>query len=139
MRNIRRYEHNGATSWVVAFKRAGKRYVQYFADGDEGKAVSRRRAQTWRDQMERKLVAWNKLHRRSSLNTSGHIGVSIIVDRTRAGTPVQRCVAHWPTADGGRRKKSFSVLVYGKTGALRRAIAARRQGVAEMLAARAVR
>ena len=139
MRNIQRYEHNGATSWVVCLKRAGEKYIEYFADGAEGKRASLRRAKAWRGAMERKLEPWNKLHRRSALNTSGHIGISILMDRTRAGTPVQRCVALWSTADGGRRKKSFSVLVYGKAGALKRAITARRQGVADLLAARAVR
>ncbi len=137
MRNIVRYPYNGTTSWVVCFKRAGKKYIKFFADGDEGKAASLKRAQTWRDAMEEKLGPWNKLHRRSSTNTSGVIGVSLIKDRTRVGTIVRRWVAHWHSADGIRLKKSFSVLLYGDAEARRRAIAVRRQGVADFLAARA--
>ncbi len=138
MRNIVRYEHNGATSWVVRLIRRGRRYVKYFADGDQGSQASRRRAIAWRDDMERRLTPWNKLHRRSAPNQTGIIGVSVLNDPTRTGRIVRRWVAHWPSADGGRRKRSFSVLVYGERGARRRAIAARRRGIADLLCARSV-
>lgn len=139
MRNIQRYEHNGATSWVACLKRAGEEYKEYFADGDEGREASLQRAKAWRDAMERRLTPWNKLHRRSAVNTSGTIGVSVLDDRTRAGTLVRRWVANWPGPDGRKRKRSFSVPVYGEAGARKRAIVARQAGVAELLASRAVR
>ncbi len=139
MRNVQRYEHNGATSWVVCLKRAGQPHVRYFPDGKVGRAASLRAAIAWRDAMERRLTPWNKLHRRSAVNTSGHIGVSNVLDRTRAGSLVRRWVAHWNGPDGRKRKRSFSVLVYGEADARRRAIAARRAGVAELLASRAIR
>ena len=137
MRNIVRFPYNQTHSWVVCFKRAGERYIKSFADGDEGEAASLKRAQTWRDAMEKELGPWNKLHSRSSNNTSGIIGVSIVNERTRSGTLSRRWVALWPSADGNRHKKGFSVRLYGNAEARRRAIVARRQGVADFLAARA--
>lgn len=139
MRCVLRYEHNGATSWVVRLKRVGRAYVRYFADGAGGRAASLERALAWRDRMERRLTPWNKLHRRSAVNTSGHIGVSVLWDRTRKGTRVRRWIAHWNAADGNKRKRSFSVLVYGEAEAKHRALAARRDGVAELLASRSAR
>ncbi len=139
MRNIRRYEHNGATSWVGCLKRAGKKYEEYFADGDDGREASLQRAKTWRNTMEKKLEPWNKLHRRSSVNTSGTIGVSVLDDLTRSGTLVRRWVANWPGPDGRKRKRSFSVPAYGEEGARKRAIVARQAGVAELFASRAIR
>ena len=139
LRCIQRYLHGGATSWVVCLKRAGRKHVRYFADGESGSTVSLGRAIAWRDLMERQLTPWNKLHQRSAVNTTGHIGVSVLDDRTRAGTLVRRWVAHWHAADGRGRKRSFSVRVYGETEAKRRAIAARRAGVAELLASWAIR
>lgn len=138
-RNICRYEHNGSHEWRVAFKRAGQPYVKYFADGRGGKAASHRRAVKHRDWFERQITPWNKLHRRSSRNRTGTIGVSVYLDRTKTGTRVRRWVASWPTADGKRRNRSFSVAKFGERRARRLAIEARQKGVAEMLQARSKR
>jgi hypothetical protein len=137
--NIYRYEHNGSHEWVVAFKRAGKPYVEYFADGIEGPEASFRRAVEHRDWLKPRIPPWNKLHRRSSPNRSGIIGVCVVNDRTRAGRRVRRWVASWYTADGRREKRSFSVPKYGERRAKALAIEARRRGVEEMLRARAKR
>ena len=139
MRNILRYEHNGATSWVVRVKRSGRQYVEYFADGHEGPEASLRRAIVWRNDLEKRLTPWNKLHRRSSVSRTGVIGVSVLDDRTRAGTIVRRWVAQWPIGDGRMRHRSFSVLKYGERKARRLAIEARRQGVADLFREREVR
>jgi AP2 domain-containing protein len=122
---------------VVSFKRAGASCVEYFPDGKEGAEVSRRRAIKYRDWLKARLPPWNKLHRRSANNTSGIIGVSRIVDRTRTGRRIPRWIAHWHTADGPQRKRSFSVLKYGARRAKRLAVEARRMGVEELLAGRA--
>ncbi len=140
MRCIHRYTHHGATSWAVCIKRAGNKHERYFADGDDGPAASQERAVAWRDAMERRLTPWNKLHRRPSIvNTSGHVGLSVVDDRTRKGTRVRRYIAQWNRADGRKGKRSFSALLYGEAEAKSLALAARRAGVAELLASRAVR
>jgi len=134
--NIYRYTHNGATSWVVQVKRAGEEWVEYFADGDEDPWASHRRAKTWLKELKARITPWNKLHRRTS-NPTGIPGVTVSNDRTRAGNRIRRWVALWPTADGGRRKRTFSVPKYGERRAKALAIEAREQGVDELLAARA--
>lgn len=135
--NIYRYEHNGARSWVVQLKRVGESYVKYFADGADGPEASLESARTFRDDLRDRLPPWHKLHRRHSTNTSGIIGVSRVIDRTRTGTLVPRWVAMWHRTDGKRLKRSFSVFKYGEREAKRLAIEARRRGVEDLLLARA--
>jgi hypothetical protein len=135
-RNVYRYEHNGWRGWVVRIKRAGVPYVRYVKDGQAGRDISQARAVKYRDWLESRLPPWNKLHRRSATNTSGIIGVSRIIDRTRTGTRIPRWVAFWNMANGRKVKRSFSVLKYGERRAKQLAIEARRGGVAELLAAR---
>ena len=101
MRNILRYEHNGATSWLVCLKRRGRRYVQYLADGDAGPDASLRSAIAWRDEMEKRLTPWNKLHHRSASQT-GIAGVTVANGRSRTGTPTRYWIASWPKPEGGR-------------------------------------
>jgi hypothetical protein len=50
---------------------------------------------------------------------------------------VRRWVGQWNTADGRKRNRSFSVPKYGERRARQLAIEARRQGVEELLRARA--
>jgi hypothetical protein len=138
-RNIYRYEHNGWRGWVVQLKRAGTPYVKYITDGKDTREASKERAVKYRDSLERRLPPWNKLHRRHSTNTSGIIGVSRYIDRTRSGRRVPRWVGFWATATGGKANRSFSVRKYGERQAKQLAIEARRFGVAELLAARAQR
>ena len=135
--NIYRYTHNGATSWVVQVMRAGNEWVEFFADGDDGPWVSHARAKTWLRELKGTIPPLNKLHRRSSTSRTGIIGVMFTNDRTRAGNRVRRWVAVWPKPSGGMRKRSFSVLKYGERRAKALAIEARKQGVEELLAARA--
>ena len=137
-RNIYRYEHNGWRGWVVQFKRAGIPYVRYIADGKHGRDASHERAVQYRDWLERRLPPWNKLHRRSATNTSGIIGVTRIIDRPRAGKRIARWIGFWYLADGDDTKRSFSVRKYGDRQAKALAIEARRRGVEELLAARAL-
>jgi hypothetical protein len=134
--NIRRYEHNGSHEWVVAFTRTGIRYVKYFPDGTEGPDASRARAIRYRDWLRPRLPPLIRLHRRSAANTSGIIGVTRIIDRTRAGNLIPRWVGFWYTPAGRQAKRSFSVPKFGEAQAKQLAIKARRRGEDELRAAR---
>lgn len=135
---IRRYEHNYFTGWVVAVKREGRRYpARYFSDKPEGRAAALVRAWQYRDELLGRVPKAHKLKRSLSTNTTGDTGVARVNDRTRAGSPAPRYVATWPCERNGvygRAKASFSVALYGEAGAMRRAVRARRAGVAEFLA-----
>jgi hypothetical protein len=135
---IRRYEHNYFTGWVVATKREGRRYpAVYFSDKPDGRRAALTRAKEYRDRFVTMLPKAHKIKRSYRTNTTGEVGVARVKERTRAGRPFVRYVATWPTDAGGvcrRVKASFSVALYGEAGAKRRAIRARRAGVAEFLA-----
>lgn len=135
-RLIRRYEHNHFRGWVVAAKRRGKRWVEYFSDRPHGRREALCRARRYRDSLLKQLPPATKVKRTYIRNTTGEIGVALVKDRTRAGSVIWRYVAQWPTREGARAKATFSVGLYGKQEARRRAIAARRGGLALLFGAR---
>ena len=124
---------------MLQVKRADQQWVKHFPDGDEGPWASHRRTKSYLKWLLPRITPWNKLHRRSSLSRTGIVGVTISNDRTRAGNRVRRWVAYWPTVDGGHGKRTFSVPKYGERRARALAIEARKQGVDELLTARAIR
>jgi hypothetical protein len=134
-RNLQRYEHNYFTGWVVSLTRRGERYTRYFPDKKDSQAALRR-ALAWRDALIRKLPPPVKVRMHWPYNKTGVIGVSLLEDRTRGGTLVKRFVATWVDEHGHDRKRSFSVPKYGHAKARAMAVAARHQGVAEMMARR---
>jgi len=131
-RLIRRYEHNYFRGWVVSIKRRGRRWVRYFSDKPSGRAAALRRARKYRDTLLTQLPRASKVKQTFVLNTTGEIGVARIRERTRAGTPLVRYVATWPTATGTRRKATFSVGRYGEARAKQMAIRAWRQGLNDL-------
>jgi len=133
-RNVQRYEHNYFHGWVASLTRRGERYVRYFPDKRSSDAALRR-ALAWRDALIRKLPPPVKVRTTWPYNKTGVIGVALIEDRTRSGTMVKR-YATWVDVDGHDRKRSFSAAKYGLRKARSMAIAARHQGVAEMMAGR---
>jgi len=135
-RLIRRYEHNHFRGWVVAAKRRGKRWIKYFSDRPHGRREALLRARKYRDSLLKLLPPATKVKRTYVRNTTGEIGVALVKDRTRAGTVIWRYVAQWPTREGTRAKATFSVGLYGKQEARRRAIAARQGGLALLFGAR---
>jgi len=130
---IRRYEHNHFHGFVVAAKRAGIRWVKYFSDKPHGAAAALKRAREYRRALLDQLPWPAKVKRRYVLNRTGVIGVSRIKERARSGRRFVRFVAVWPTRNGRPRKTSFSVALYGEAEARRRAVEARRTGLAELL------
>jgi hypothetical protein len=123
---------------VVVAKREGRRYpAKYFSDRPDGRLAALVRAREYRDQFVATLPKAHKMKRTYSRNTTGVIGVARVKEHTRAGNIMVRYVATWPTERGGscgKAKASFSVGLYGEAEAKRRAIKARRLGVAEFLA-----
>jgi hypothetical protein len=128
-RLIQRYEHHYFRGFVVATKRQGKRWVQYFSDGPDGRAAALRRAREYRDALLASLPRPTKLKRTCRTNLTGVIGVARLKERTRAGRPFARYVASWPREGGARGTTSFSVALYGEAEARRLAVRARRAGV----------
>ena len=132
-RLIRRYEHNYFRGWVVSTKRRGHRWVKYFSDRPQGRAAALRRAREYRDRLVARLPRATRVKRTFVRNTTGEVGVARVKERTRAGTMFVRYVASWPAPSGARMKASFSVSLYGEARAKRRAVRARRQGLAALL------
>jgi hypothetical protein len=130
---IQRYEHNYFYGYVVSATRAGKTWTKYFSDSPHGKTAALRAARAYKDALYRQLPWPAKVHRRSSNNTSGIIGVARTRELTRAGTWLERWVAFWRTRDRRRRKVSFSVGKYGEAKARKLAIEARRRGIEAVL------
>jgi len=130
---IRRYEHNYFRGFVVAAKRGGRRYVKYFSSKPHGAAAALKQARMYRQWLLAQLPWPARVKRRYVLNRTGVIGVSRIKERARSGKWFVRYVAVWPTRQGRSKKASFSVRRYGEAEARRRAIEARRRGLAELL------
>ena len=130
---IRRCDHNYFAGYVVCAKRAGRSWTKHFSDKPDGAAAALRRARAFRDQLVAELTWPAKVKRRYVHNTSGTIGVTRTVERQRNGKWMARWVATWPTREGRTRKATFSVNRYGEAIARRRAVEARRQGLAELL------
>jgi len=131
---INRYEHNFFNGYVVAAHRAGKQYVKYFSDRPNGRREALRQAIAYRDWLLPQLPAPNRIHWRSSVNSSGVIGVALTRERTAKGTFIWRYGAGWPIKGGRKGRATFSVAKYGKREARRLAIEARKKGLAEYLA-----
>ena len=134
--HVRRYEHNYFRGYVVQMKRAGRRWVKYFSDKPQGAAAALRRAREYASELLGQLPWPAKIKRRYVLNRTGVIGVSRIKERARSGRRFVRFVAVWPTRHGRPKKASFSVSLYGEAEARRRAVQARRRGLAELLGSR---
>lgn len=134
-RNIQRYDHSHFRGYLVSFKRGGKIYRHYFGDkNDPAKALEL--ALRWRNHMIEKLPPPVRFHRTSSVNTSGHIGVSRVEERSRQGRLLVRYAAFWVDAHGRRGGRAFSATKYGEETALALAIAARHEAVQQVLATR---
>jgi hypothetical protein len=129
----RPYEHNYFRGVVVEAKRAGERWRKYFSDKPDGRAAARKRARDWGRSLVKGLPWPARIKRKYVLNRTGLIGVSRVKELARSGRWFVRYVAVWPTRNGPPRKASFSVARYGEFAARRRAEAARRKGLAELL------
>lgn len=131
---IKRVDHNYFHGFVVVTKRQGRIWSKYFSDKAGGRAASRSRARAYRDRLLRRLPPPTKIKRRYARNTTGVIGVALVHERTRSGNRVWRYRVSWPLRHGGTGRASFSVPKYGKQEARRRAIAARTEGLAKLMA-----
>jgi hypothetical protein len=71
----------------------------------------------------------SKVKRSYVLNKTGVVGVALVKDRTRKGTPVRYYVANWSDTFGRKHKRSFSMLKYGEERARELAVEARRRAL----------
>jgi hypothetical protein len=131
-RNVRRYEHNYFTGWVVQITRRRRRQTRYFPDeGDPRRAL--RKALAWRDTQIEELPPPVKLRINWPKNRTGVIGVALVRDRGRRGQITERYVATWFDLHGRRRKRSFAIRKYGRGIARDLAFETRRKAVAEIM------
>jgi hypothetical protein len=130
---IQRYEHNYFRGYVVAAKRRGKRWAEYISDKPGGPAAALERAREYRRNLLARLPWPTKAKRTYVLNRTGVVGVSRVKERARSGKRFVRYVAVWPIRHGRPKKASFSVALYGEAEARRRAVQARRNGLADLL------
>ncbi len=128
---IRRVDHNYFHGWAVAIKRAGRRLSRYFSDRPDGSAAALRKARAYKKRMTARLPPPVKIKRTFVLNKTGVIGVALVREKSRAGTPTDRFVVSVPLARGRRGKVSFSLAKYGPAEAFSRAVEARRRAVAD--------
>jgi hypothetical protein len=138
LRNISRLEKSPkhAAGWRVGVVRRGKSTHRHFADSKfGGKTKALAAAKTWRDQVVKSgsdvdYVLWRR-QKRSRESSSGIVGVGryeVLYAATRH--PVWE--ASWQDADGRRHSRRFFISVHGEKGAKARAIAARREAMAEL-------
>ena len=121
----------GTWHWSVAFGRAGKGYRRTFADIKHGgSAAARKAALAWRDKQLSKLAALTIVEfcqQQRSNNTSGVPGVHFL-------RPKRQPLGIWQAKiklEGKARHKSFSVLKHGHAGAFKKAVAARKDLLAQ--------
>lgn len=131
--NVRRVDHHGFHGYAVALTRAGAHHAKYFNDEPDGRRAALERAIDHRDRLQAALPAPVKIHRRSSVSSTGIIGVVHSKERTRWGGWSERFSGIWFDEDGRRRKASYSVAKFGYQRAQELAENARNEGVAKLL------
>jgi hypothetical protein len=131
--NIYRYEHHHFAGWTVRVDRGGRRWVRYFSDKPGGPVAALKRAREHRRQLVERLPWPCKVKTKYERNRTGTIGVARTRERTRSGTWLIRYSATWPLREGGSKKASFSVALYGEAEARRLATDARRRGLEQLL------
>jgi len=131
-KHIRRQDAYGIHGWIVSISRSSKKYQRCFSDkGDRAGALAR--ARQWRDQLLEKLPPPMPFRVRDARNTTGVIGVALVVDVGRGGGRVARYKVSWVDAAGRRRLRGFSIQKYGDREAFALAVALRRRMTKEML------
>ncbi len=114
--------------WIVVVKRSPGRLRRYFHDGRYGsKAAALAEAIAYRDQLLATIPRW-RIHRRSSRNKSGTIGV-FLVEQRHGSRVDQRWTVTWKE-DGHHRQRAFSVKHYGSRRAKALAVALRQEKLA---------
>jgi hypothetical protein len=128
----RRQTSKGSLLWMVNFRRVGKDYRRGFPDIKHGgSAKAKKAAIAWRDaQLARApvLTILDFAERPRSNNTSGVGGVHFL---RPARQPEGIWQARLKVKGYKIRFKTFSVLKYGYSGALKLAVAGRKQLLAE--------
>ena len=134
------HERSHTHAWRVTLTRDRCRFTRPFSDGVHGgKRAALKAALIYRDEILKQHAplsrqAYVQIKRRN--NRSGVPGVCRSAKpRNRFGKRYLEWfwVASWtPQAGGAHKHKSFSIKSYGAQGAFRRAVAARRKGVAAM-------
>ena len=130
---IRRHDRNHFNGWVVAVKRGDRRWYKYFSDREIGSAAALELARAFRDRLTAKLSPPVKIKRQYALNKTGVVGVALVRETSRSGTPTDRYVVSVPLVGGRRGNTSFSLAKYGQAAAFRMAVRARREAVARFI------
>ena len=136
------HENSRTHSWHVTLTRKGCTFTRHFSDAVHGGERSARKAAiAFRDRIIKEYapitrVEYAQIKRKN--NRSGVPGVcKSAKPRSRKGKRVLEWfwIATWTPEPGGvYRRLSFSVKKHGAKGAVRRAVAARRKGLAGMRA-----
>jgi len=131
LKNILRVDHHYFHGWHVCMKRRGQRFERYFSDRNAGhRGLALAQALAYRNKLLKELPPVTKMKSTYLLNTTGIIGVSTSLQRTRGGRVVRYYRTSWRDASGQDHRRSFSVLKYGARKAKRLAIEARTKGIA---------
>jgi hypothetical protein len=125
---------NRTYAWVVRIQRRNQIYTKYFSDQMYGgRSVAYKAARAYHEELRRTLrpltrVEFAQIKRRT--NRTGYVGV---VKYTTKGASIRRYwIATWPTKDGRRKQRKFSIRKYGERQAFLLARRARRLGLAPL-------
>jgi len=139
-RNITRIEAT-ATGYEVRIMRRGQGYNKFFSDSVcGGKRLALKEAREYRDQLievlsNKEVTRKERAQTLKSNNYSGVPGVRYVEETEYRGESEYTYgywEAAWSPKPGKRKKRRFSVNKYGNDDALKRALKARKDGVASM-------
>jgi hypothetical protein len=141
---ITRMDHNHGgkltRGYNVRIQRSGKRYVQFFADGENGGEIKAlEAAKEYRNKILKDIPSPTRADRSQIVRrktSSGIVGVTLIttVDTRRKGKKYvyEFWKAWWSPQKGIRKVKIFSVNKYGSQQARQLAIKTRENGLKQM-------
>lgn len=135
---ITRIDHRNTHGWNVRIVKDGTTHSRLFSDGVHGgKRKALIAARSYRDARHMKLFRRpvserREIRQRNARNSTGVVGVALSVRRRASGT-YEYYVATWCPRKGHQARRAFSVNIYGRREAFRRARAFREQKVKEIL------
>lgn len=136
--DISKMEGKGSThGWEMRIRRRHVKDEMFFSDREHGgKTKALAAARKYRDKMDRDIPRYSRREIAeiiSKRNTSGVAGVRLAeIFSPKNRKKYRAWVAYWSPVPHVRKTKSFAVEKFGDEEACRLAVAARREGVAEM-------
>ena len=124
---------NRTYAWVVRIQRRSQIHTKYFSDQIYGgRSRAYKAARAYHEELRRTLrpltrIEFAQIKRRT--NRTGYVGV--VKYETTDRTSIRRYwIATWPTKNGERKQRKFSIRKYGEQRAFLLACRARRLGLA---------